>query len=157
MADYLTTDTELTAVADAIREKGGTSASLEWPTGYVDAIDAIETGGGSTPKTFSVTLSNPKHSGEANYPPCLVYGCSDLYSLGSPIGQFESTTGTVTVTTSEPLVALKFRSSSMVAVGSYSVCEGCLPIDITFAGEEMAAFYVYEDGSATVSNVDYDD
>jgi hypothetical protein len=47
MADYLTTDTDLTAVADAIREKGGTSAALVWPQGYVDAIGAIESGGGS--------------------------------------------------------------------------------------------------------------
>jgi len=46
MADYLTTDTELTSVADAIREKGGTSAALVWPSGYVDAIGAIESGGG---------------------------------------------------------------------------------------------------------------
>lgn len=46
MTDYLVTDTELTDVADAIRTKGGTSAALEWPTDYVDAIDAIETGGG---------------------------------------------------------------------------------------------------------------
>jgi hypothetical protein len=45
MADYLTTDTELTSVADAIREKGGTSAALEWPQGYVDAIGAISSGG----------------------------------------------------------------------------------------------------------------
>lgn len=46
MADYLTTDADLTAVADAIREKGGTSAALEWPQGYVDAIGAISGGGG---------------------------------------------------------------------------------------------------------------
>lgn len=46
MANYLTTDTDLTAVADAIRTKGGTSASLAFPNGFVDAIDAIETGGG---------------------------------------------------------------------------------------------------------------
>lgn len=46
MTDYLTTDTELTSVANAIRTKGGTSAALEWPADYVDAIDAIETGGG---------------------------------------------------------------------------------------------------------------
>ena len=44
MADYLTTDTDLTSVADAIRAKGGTSAALEWPSGYVDAVDAIPTG-----------------------------------------------------------------------------------------------------------------
>lgn len=46
MADYLVTDAELTDVADAIREKGGTSAQLEWPDGYVDAIGSIDTGGG---------------------------------------------------------------------------------------------------------------
>lgn len=45
MTDYLVTDTELTDVADAIRTKGGTSAALEWPTDYVDAIDAISGGG----------------------------------------------------------------------------------------------------------------
>lgn len=45
MANYLTTDTDLEAVADAIRNKGGTSADLEFPHGFVDAIDAIEAGG----------------------------------------------------------------------------------------------------------------
>lgn len=43
---YLTNDTDLTAVADAIREKGGTSEALAWPQGYVDAIGAISGGGG---------------------------------------------------------------------------------------------------------------
>lgn len=46
MANYLVTDTDLTSVADAIRTKGGTSAALEFPDGFVDAIDDIETGGG---------------------------------------------------------------------------------------------------------------
>lgn len=44
MADYLTTDTELTSVADAIRTKGGTSAALTYPAGFVSAIQAIPTG-----------------------------------------------------------------------------------------------------------------
>ena len=46
MADYLTTDTELTSIANAIRTKGGTAASLTYPTGFVSAINAIPTGGG---------------------------------------------------------------------------------------------------------------
>ena len=46
MANYLTTDTDLGAVADAIRTKGGTSADLVFPAGFVDAIDAISGGGG---------------------------------------------------------------------------------------------------------------
>lgn len=35
----------LVSVADAIREKGGTSESLEFPQGFVDGINAIESGG----------------------------------------------------------------------------------------------------------------
>lgn len=46
MADYLTTDTELASVANAIRTKGGTSSPLVYPTGFVSAINAIPTGGG---------------------------------------------------------------------------------------------------------------
>jgi hypothetical protein len=46
----LTTDTELTSVANAIRTKGGTSASLVYPAGFVSAIEAIPTGGGDTSK-----------------------------------------------------------------------------------------------------------
>ena len=44
MATYLTNTTDLTAVADAIRTKGSTSAPLTFPSGFVNAIDAIPTG-----------------------------------------------------------------------------------------------------------------
>lgn len=37
---------DLTSVANAIRTKGGTSASLTFPQGFVDAVGAIQTGGG---------------------------------------------------------------------------------------------------------------
>jgi hypothetical protein len=46
MANYLATDTDLTAVANAIRTKGGTSAQLQFPAGFVSAVEAIPTGGG---------------------------------------------------------------------------------------------------------------
>ena len=46
MAEYLTNTTDLTKVASAIRAKGGTSAPLVYPDGFVTAIQAIETGGG---------------------------------------------------------------------------------------------------------------
>lgn len=46
LVDSTQLDTDLTAVANAIRTKGGTSAQLAFPTGFVDAIDAIQTGGG---------------------------------------------------------------------------------------------------------------
>lgn len=44
MADYVVSDTSLGAVADAIREKGGTSEPLEFPDGFVTAIGEISGG-----------------------------------------------------------------------------------------------------------------
>lgn len=46
MADYIVTSGELTAVANAIREKNGTSSSLSWPNGFVSGISSG--GGGET-------------------------------------------------------------------------------------------------------------
>lgn len=48
MAEYLVQSASLTAVADAIRQKGGTTAPLAFPEGFVSAVAAIETGGGTT-------------------------------------------------------------------------------------------------------------
>lgn len=49
MAELLTNTTDLTKVAAAIREKGGTSDPLVYPDGFVTAIGNIQTGGGTTP------------------------------------------------------------------------------------------------------------
>ena len=41
--DYFTCTDELTSIADAIRAKGGTSASLTYPSGFVTAINNLPT------------------------------------------------------------------------------------------------------------------
>ena len=46
MADYLVQGTSLTTVADAIREKGGTTAPLSFPAGMAEAVRNIQSGGG---------------------------------------------------------------------------------------------------------------
>ena len=51
MASYITNTEELTSIANAIRAKGGTSAPLEFPDGFTDAIANIETGGGGGTST----------------------------------------------------------------------------------------------------------
>lgn len=45
MAEYLVRDTSLTTVADAIREKGGTTAPLSFPAGMAEAVRNIQSGG----------------------------------------------------------------------------------------------------------------
>lgn len=52
MTDYVVVDKEhlesdLTVVADAIREKSGTSEPLEFPLGMKNAVEAIQSGGGN--------------------------------------------------------------------------------------------------------------
>ena len=46
MAEYLVQGASLTAVADAIREKGGTTAPLSFPDGMAEAVRNIQSGGG---------------------------------------------------------------------------------------------------------------
>lgn len=44
MSNYVVSDTNLEAVANAIRAKGGTSSPLSFPSGFVDAIGDIQSG-----------------------------------------------------------------------------------------------------------------
>lgn len=46
--DSIQLDADLTTIANAIRTKGGTSASLAFPNGFVSAVNAIPSGGGGT-------------------------------------------------------------------------------------------------------------
>lgn len=63
MADYKVIDAtqldaDLTIVADAIREKGGTTEQLEFPLGMKSAVESIPTGGVTKPeqeKTISIS------------------------------------------------------------------------------------------------------
>lgn len=47
MAKLVVDSDSLVSVADAIRTKGGTTEDLEFPQGFVDAVGAIESGGGT--------------------------------------------------------------------------------------------------------------
>lgn len=58
MTEYLTNDTDLKKIADAIRTKGGTSAPLVFPNGFASAISAIKT----TPVLQSKTVTPSKDS-----------------------------------------------------------------------------------------------
>lgn len=46
MAEFLVQGESLTEVADAIRERGGTTAPLSFPAGMAEAVRNIQSGGG---------------------------------------------------------------------------------------------------------------
>lgn len=78
MADYLVTDTELTSIADAIRTKGGTSAALTFPAGFVSAVNDIPTGGGGSSTLY--ILADASYANTS----CMVGG----YSVGPKIAYY---------------------------------------------------------------------
>lgn len=53
LVDSSRLDTDLTSVANAIRTKGGTSAQLAFPAGFVSAVQAIPTGGSSVKRAIA--------------------------------------------------------------------------------------------------------
>jgi hypothetical protein len=59
LVDSTQLDTDLASVANAIRVKGGTSAQLAFPTGFVNAVNAIGGGGGSA-ENLNVRIQNGK-------------------------------------------------------------------------------------------------
>ena len=68
LVDSSQLDTDLTSVANAIRTKGGTSAQLAFPAGFVSAIGAIPTGGTPTgTKQISITANGTTTEDVAAY------------------------------------------------------------------------------------------
>lgn len=68
MADYKVVDSaqldaDLKVVADAIREKGGTTEQLSFPQGMKQAVEAIQSGGGSGEEFVGVKYSNFDENG----------------------------------------------------------------------------------------------
>lgn len=73
MSDYIVDSADLTSIANAIRAKGGTSAGLAFPVGFVSAIQAIPTGGGYT---LEQVLSGEALTGSITYLGASIRSCS---------------------------------------------------------------------------------
>lgn len=61
LVDSTQLNADLTSVANAIRTKGGTNASLAFPAGFVSAVEAIPSGGGGitlAPMDYPVLIKN---------------------------------------------------------------------------------------------------
>lgn len=106
MANYLTNDTDLGAVADAIRTKGGTSGQLAFPQGFVDAIDAISGG----------------------------WDAADILKGTAPTGRVETTAAFTTKTYSfynRPITEL---FAPYVKLNGYA-CSGCTQLTVAVIGD----------------------
>ena len=81
---YLTNTSELTAVADAIREKGETSAPLTYPFGFASAIADIQTGGGDADAILARTITTYTDDTVESVRQGAFRYCQDLISVSLP-------------------------------------------------------------------------
>lgn len=87
LVDSTQLDADLTSVANAIRTKGGTSASLAFPADFVSAIAAIPSGGGAKTATGTFTGDGTRSATIAcTFEPDLIYVIGDLSSDPANIG-----------------------------------------------------------------------
>lgn len=120
MAEYLTNTTDLTKVASAIREKGGTSDSLVYPDGFVKAIQDIQTGTElqiivtvESGATVTATKGSLSVSGTSVNETCtLTVPEAGTWSVSATLGGQTSNTKTVSITDSYA-VTLNFASSTL--------------------------------------------
>ena len=79
LVDSTQLDSDLTSVANAIRTKGGTSASLAFPAEFVSAIAAIPSGGSYQEKTGTISLAEDAQSVtfSCSFQPDVVYVYTD--------------------------------------------------------------------------------
>ena len=76
MSKVFIEETSLTAIGDAIRAKTGGTEALSVPTGMVDAIASIETGGGSSTEIEDAILNHTLSGAYANNRITKLYDCA---------------------------------------------------------------------------------
>lgn len=152
MAQYVVTDTELEAVASAIRAKGGTSADLEWYSGFTDAIAAISGGGGSTNILSGTDAPTPSVGSDGAIYLQTQYTDEDdsglgWYAMSGAICKDTNTVGTINSRTffkdtSDPALVAFFKFDNYwQARYASTVADGCL--NRTSAGGQNGYGYSY--------------
>ena len=161
MAEYLTNTTDLTKVASAIREKGGTSDSLVYPDGFVSAIQAIQTGTElqiivtvESGATVTATKGSMSVSGTSVNGTCtLIVPEAGTWSVTATLGGQTSDTKTVSITDSYAVALTFFSATITVNVdsgASVTLKKGGTTI-ATKTSNGTAVFTVTETGEYTVT------
>ena len=161
MAEYLTNTTDLTKVASAIREKGGTTDSLVYPDGFVTAIQAIQTGTElqiivtvTSGATVTATKGSLSVSGTSVNGTCtLTVPEAGTWSVKATLSGQTSNTKNITFTDSYTTSLTFFNATITVTVesgASVTLKKGGTTI-ATKTSNGTAVFTVTETGAYTVT------
>lgn len=116
MTDYLVTNTEMTAVADAIRETAGTAGQLSFPDGFVSAIQGIKTEPTLQEKTVSPSTLKQTITPDNGYD-----GLSKV--IVNELRPVALATPSITVSTAGKITASVSQSAGYVADGTKSATQ----------------------------------
>ena len=161
MAEYLTNTTDLTKVASAIRKKGGTTAQLIYPDGFVTAIQAIQTGTElqiivtvTSGATVTATKGSLSVSGTSVNNSCtLIVPEAGTWSVKATLSGQTSNTKNITFTDSYTTSLTFFNATITVTVesgASVTLKKGGTTI-ATKTSNGTAVFTVTETGEYTVT------
>lgn len=146
-ADQL--DSDLSGIANAIRNKGGTSASMSFPDGFISAINAISTG--ATVKRYPAsglgtftTDRNGTATVNCGFQPDVVYFSGDtVYSDGMQI-DYSAAIVFTEETRTNPAAYLSYESATHAVLASK-----------TSTGFSVNAIQFSYDWSVTVKSTTY--
>ena len=134
----------LVSVADAIRAKGGTSAPLSFPFGFVSAINDIETGGGGTgaedgiiDRTIGGEYTNSRVSTAGTY--AFAY-CSALTTLNLPN---VTILGNRAVYNCIGLTAISIPNATSIGSATFAYCSALTTLNlpnVVNTGDEAFAY-----------------
>ena len=116
MTDYLVTNTEMTAVADAIRGTAGTAGQLSFPDGFVSAIQGIKTEPTLQEKTVSPSTLKQTITPDNGYD-----GLSKV--IVNELRPVALATPSITVSTAGKITASVSQSAGYVADGTKSATQ----------------------------------
>lgn len=156
LVDSAQLNADLTTVANAIRTKGGTSAQLAFPSGFVSAVEAIPTGGGGL--TADDIADGTLNFGDINLTVSSVKKYAFFRATG--IGDVSSSTiTTVNVSAFEESSATKFflRNSVRLYQGAFSrskakyiVITGATTLEMTYTANNIADLLAVDWNLATI-------
>ncbi len=131
MANYIASDTDFISVADAIRAKGGTSASLSFPGGFVDAIEAFPEATVSDKeneviaRTISGEYVNSRLTTIGAY---AFQGCYHLTSANFPIC---TTIGTNAFNSCSSLTTPNFPVCTLISMNAFGGCSNLTTVSFS--------------------------
>lgn len=121
--EYKTTNIQLETIANAIREKGNTSASLVYPTGFVSAINNISTG---TDVSDTTATANDVLSSK------YFYTAAGVKTQGNITTQAAQTI--TPGTTNQTIAAGKYLTGAQTIAGDANLVPGNIAKDISIFG-----------------------